>query len=320
MVSLKLKSRQWIVDEHDRIIIGEGRQEILENIEKTGSMNKTAKIMKMSYKGIWSKIKATEKYLSTKIVDTDRTTGSKLTKKGKELLEKYRVLKERCLEEDNRNFDGIFGEKKPIIRKKWETEPRIVSIVGYSGTGKTTLLERLIPEFVGLGYRIGTIKHDAHEFEMDRPGKDSWRHKRAGASTTIISSHQQIGMVADVDHDYHPEELKKYIQDVDIILAEGYKRGDRPKLEVFRPEVHGEPICRGDKSLIALVSDVPVDLGVPRFTTSDSRGLVRFLIRYFDLIPNSKHLSGESSHTPPSLEQSRMISLIGGDILGADSS
>jgi molybdate transport system regulatory protein len=113
MVNFKLHSRQWLVDENDRIIMGEGRKEILENIERTGSISRTAKIMKMSYKGVWAKIKATEKYLNTKIVHTDRKMGSHLTKEGKELLEKYRLLKKKCLKEDDRIFRSIFdrGER-----------------------------------------------------------------------------------------------------------------------------------------------------------------------------------------------------------------
>lgn len=110
--SFKLRSRQWIVDEHNRIIIGEGRRDILENIQKTGSLNKTAKIMKMSYKGVWSKIKATEKYLNFRIVHTDRKEGSRLTNEGKELLSRYNLLKKKCLEEDNRIFKSIFSEEK----------------------------------------------------------------------------------------------------------------------------------------------------------------------------------------------------------------
>jgi molybdate transport system regulatory protein len=108
MSSLRLRSRQWIVDEDGDIIIGEGRQEILENIERTGSINKTAKIMKMSYKGVWSKIKATEYYLKYTIVATNKKRGSQLTKEGKELLEKYKTLKKKCLEADDRIFRTLF--------------------------------------------------------------------------------------------------------------------------------------------------------------------------------------------------------------------
>ena len=110
MVSLKLKSRQWIVDEQNNIIMGEGRKEILENIERTGSINQTAKIMKMSYKGVWSKIKATESYLKTRIVDTDKRHGSHLTTEGKILLKKYALLKRRCLKAEDKIFNAIFSE------------------------------------------------------------------------------------------------------------------------------------------------------------------------------------------------------------------
>jgi len=108
----KLKSRQWIVDDKDRIIIGEGRSKILENIEKTGSINKTAKMMKMSYKGVWSKIKVTERYMKMKLVETDKKRGSRLTPEGKELLEKYNDLKRRCLMEDDKIFRSIFDQDK----------------------------------------------------------------------------------------------------------------------------------------------------------------------------------------------------------------
>jgi molybdate transport system regulatory protein len=108
MAKLKLKSSQWIVDEHDNAIIGKGRMEILQNIEKTGSINQTAKMMKMSYKAIWSKIKATEKHLDTVIVHTDRREGSRLSREGKELLEKYRLLKKECISADDNIFTAIF--------------------------------------------------------------------------------------------------------------------------------------------------------------------------------------------------------------------
>jgi molybdate transport system regulatory protein len=108
MADLRLRSRQWIVDNKGDIIIGEGRAEILETIQRTGSINQTAKIMRMSYKGVWSKIKVTEDYLKVRLVETDKKRGSELTREGKELLEKYNQLKERCLKADDKIFKEIF--------------------------------------------------------------------------------------------------------------------------------------------------------------------------------------------------------------------
>ena len=110
MVELRIMSRHWIVDEHGNIIMGEGRKAILENFDKTGSINQTAKIMKMSYKGVWGKIKATEKYLNDDIVHADRKTGTRLSKTGRELLRKYTALKDQCTNEDNRCFEIVFGK------------------------------------------------------------------------------------------------------------------------------------------------------------------------------------------------------------------
>jgi len=171
-------------------------------------------------------------------------------------------------------------ENQKILTGK---HPPIVSIVGNSGSGKTTFIEKLIPELVRRGLKVGTVKHDVHGFDMDKPGKDSWRHKQAGASTTIISSPYQIGMVMDVDHDHQPDELLPLFPGVDIILAEGYKRGNKPKLEIFRPEIAHEPLCKDDENLLALICDTNVDLGVPRFSFKDMDGIVNFLIVRFNL-------------------------------------
>ena len=110
MGSLLLRSRHWIVNDKGEIIIGEGRKEIFENIERTGSINKTARIMKMSYKGVWSKIKATELYLNVKLVETDKRRGSRLTAEGKELLRRYDKMKDRCLKADDRIFKTVFQQ------------------------------------------------------------------------------------------------------------------------------------------------------------------------------------------------------------------
>jgi molybdate transport system regulatory protein len=108
MGELKLRSSQWIVDENNNIIIGEGRAKILEHIDQTGSMNQAAKLMQMSYKAVWSKIKTTEKHMNACIVHTDRKEGSRLSQTGKDLLAKYKLLKTQCISADDEIFGDIF--------------------------------------------------------------------------------------------------------------------------------------------------------------------------------------------------------------------
>ena len=108
MPDLRLKSRQWLEDSRGNIIMGEGRQRILELIEQTGSINQTAKLMRMSYRGVWGKIKATEEHVNKKIVLTEKRNGSHLTDDGKRLLMNYARLKEECQKADEKIFDDIF--------------------------------------------------------------------------------------------------------------------------------------------------------------------------------------------------------------------
>jgi molybdopterin-guanine dinucleotide biosynthesis protein B len=156
----------------------------------------------------------------------------------------------------------------------------IVSIVGKSSAGKTTLLEKIIPELIKRGYRVATVKHDVHGFEIDHEGKDSWRHKKAGARTTVISSPFRIALVEDVDHDQTLDEIRKeYIKRVDIILTEGYKGNPFPKIEVFRSELKRTSLCKKEDNLLAIASDIKLGIGVPCFDINDSQSLV-------DLIEN----------------------------------
>lgn len=159
----------------------------------------------------------------------------------------------------------------------------IVSIVGKSDSGKTTLLEKVVRELKVRGYRVATIKHDAHSFEIDHEGKDSWRHKRAGADVTIISSPAKLALVADTDHDHTLAEIRdRYIQGVDIVISEGYKREVHPKIEVFRSELHREMLCTDDDNLIAIAGDPPTPPeGVPVFGLDDPAGLCDFIVGLF---------------------------------------
>lgn len=146
--------------------------------------------------------------------------------------------------------------------------PVILSIVGKSKSGKTTLIEKLVPELKRRGLRIGTIKHSAHKIDLDKPGKDSWRHKQAGADTVMVVAPQTIAMVKSLPS-AKLAELEKYFDDVDLVLTEGFKSGPMPKIEVFRRAAHSEPLCRGDDRLIAFVTDAAIDLGVPAYGLND---------------------------------------------------
>ncbi|MBI1987999.1 MAG: molybdopterin-guanine dinucleotide biosynthesis protein B [Nitrospinae bacterium] len=154
----------------------------------------------------------------------------------------------------------------------------IVSIVGRSDSGKTTFLEKLIPELTRRGYRVATIKHDTHGFEVDREGKDSWRHAQAGAQVVVISSPQKLALIKRVEADLTLDQIAPLIGKVDLILTEGYKREEKPKIEVYRRAAHPEPLCTRENQLIAMVTDDPVDVGeVPRFALDDAAGVTDHL-------------------------------------------
>jgi molybdopterin-guanine dinucleotide biosynthesis protein MobB len=150
----------------------------------------------------------------------------------------------------------------------------IISIVGSSKSGKTSLMERLIPEFIRRGYRVATIKHHGHDFPIDHKGKDSWRHKEAGAHTVVISSPQKVALIEDAPHDLSLDEIAtRFIRGVDIIIAEGFKREKHPKVEVFRKEIHPRPLAPELENIIAVVSDDPLRLAIPCLGLDDITGI-----------------------------------------------
>jgi molybdopterin-guanine dinucleotide biosynthesis protein B len=158
----------------------------------------------------------------------------------------------------------------------------IVSITGRSGTGKTTLIEKIIPELNRRGYRVGTIKHNLHGFEIDHEGKDSWRHRKAGARITILASPERIAVMEDVEGDLAMADLRdRYIHDVDIVLSEGFKGNPHPKIEVFRSALQQEPLCTREDNLLAMASDAPLDRGVPCLDINDIRGLADLIEERF---------------------------------------
>ena len=152
----------------------------------------------------------------------------------------------------------------------------IISVVGKSGVGKTTLLEKLIAELKRRGYRVATVKHDVHGFEIDQPGKDSWRLAQAGSDSVVIASPKKLALIKCLDREMALSEVAGFLTDIDIILSEGYKRGNAPKIEVSRREKGRELLCTPDE-LVAIVSDQPFDLDVPQFGLNDVTGIVDWL-------------------------------------------
>lgn len=149
----------------------------------------------------------------------------------------------------------------------------IICIVGTSNVGKTTFIEKLLPELTRRGYKVGTVKHDVHGFEMDREGKDTWRHRQAGAQTIAISSPVQMALIRRTSDEMPLEELvSRLFWAEDLVLAEGFKRLHFPKIEVFRSEKSEEPLCGPGDNLMALVSDDTIIApgGAPRFGADDA--------------------------------------------------
>jgi molybdopterin-guanine dinucleotide biosynthesis protein B/molybdopterin-guanine dinucleotide biosynthesis protein len=162
-----------------------------------------------------------------------------------------------------------------------------VSFVARSGTGKTTLVERVIAELKGRGYRVGALKHDAYQFDIDHPGKDSYRFTAAGADTMLITSPAKLALVK--QHAAAPpveELLASYFADVDIVLTEGFKKSTLPKIEVYRAERDTTLLCRGeehDPTLLAVAADSDLTLDVPLLDLNDPAGVADFVERHFHL-------------------------------------
>jgi len=143
---------------------------------------------------------------------------------------------------------------------------QIISVVGKSRSGKTTLIEKLIPEMKNRGYKVGSVKHAHHGFDIDREGKDSYRHRAAGADTVVVASPGQVAMVKQVKND-SLKDLTAFFTDMDLVLVEGYKREDQLKIEVYDKRSHAAPLGLNSDKLIAFVTDDVVEVDAPVFST-----------------------------------------------------
>ena len=165
---------------------------------------------------------------------------------------------------------------------------RIFGLVGYSGSGKTTLMVRLLPELVRRGYRVSTMKHAHHGFDVDQPGKDSYEHRQAGATEVLVTSARRWALMHENrdDPEPRPQDLIGHMTSVDLLLIEGFKREPHAKLEVHRGDT-GKPLLAGeDRTIVAVASDFPLtDLPVPVLDLNDVEAIASFIIAHCGLGP-----------------------------------
>ncbi|MFX4261095.1 molybdopterin-guanine dinucleotide biosynthesis protein B [Pelotomaculum propionicicum] len=153
----------------------------------------------------------------------------------------------------------------------------VVGLAGYSGSGKTTFLEKLIIELKSRGYRIGVIKHTHHAVGFDQPGKDTWRHAQAGADFVALAAPGSYSVFKKTERDPGPEILISMAGEMDLVIVEGYKKEKWPKIEVFYRHGTSERPDIPDGELLAVVSDVQPEKDVPHFGLDDAAGVAEYI-------------------------------------------
>jgi len=158
---------------------------------------------------------------------------------------------------------------------------RIIGLAGWSGAGKTTLIAKLIPGILARGLKVSTLKHAHHAFDVDRPGKDSYEHRMAGATEVLVASEKRFALMHELRDEREPRlpELLARLAPVDLVIVEGWKREPHPKLEVFRASV-GKPLIHpDDPHVVAIASDVPLpQASVPRVSLDDTAAVIDIML------------------------------------------
>jgi molybdopterin-guanine dinucleotide biosynthesis protein B len=157
---------------------------------------------------------------------------------------------------------------------------RVIGLAGWSGAGKTTLITRVIPVLVRRGLKVATVKHAHHAFDIDRPGKDSWQHREAGASEVVVASSRRWAVVHELRDEAEPSlaELLAKLSPVDLVIIEGFKRHAHPKLEVYRATVGKPLIYPQDDCVVAIASDAPLPQAqLPVLMLDDIEGIANVL-------------------------------------------
>ncbi len=166
-------------------------------------------------------------------------------------------------------------------------QSNVFGFSGYSGSGKTTLIEQLIPRFVEAGLRVALIKHAHHKFDVDQPGKDSYRHRHAGCSEVLVTSSRRWALMHELRGAPEPglEQQLARLSPCDLVLVEGYQRAAIPKLEIYRA-THGQPLLYPeDANIVAVAADAAVDTRLPVLDLNQPAGIAEFIMRYLHLVP-----------------------------------
>ncbi len=157
---------------------------------------------------------------------------------------------------------------------------KLYGVVGWKNAGKTGLMERLVTEITGRGLRVSTVKHAHHSFDVDHEGKDSHRHRVAGATEVLLASRNRFALMHELRAEAEPtlEALLARLSPVDLVLIEGYKRDTHPKVEAHRAETGNPLIAPEDPTVRAVASDVPLDLDRPVFDLNDTSAIADFIL------------------------------------------
>ena len=157
---------------------------------------------------------------------------------------------------------------------------KIYGITGYKNAGKTGLMERLVTEIAGRGFTVSTVKHAHHSFDVDHPGKDSFRHRQAGASQVLLSSRNRWALMTELRgaDEASLDDLLAQLSPVDLVLVEGYKRDRHPKIEAYRGETGHPLIALGDETIKAVASDTALDVTQPLFDLNDTKAIADFIL------------------------------------------
>ena len=159
---------------------------------------------------------------------------------------------------------------------------KIFGFAAYSGSGKTTLIENLIPLFVARGLKISLIKHAHHAFDVDQPGKDSYRHRHAGATEVLVGSSVRWVLMHELREEAEPElpRLVGRLSPCDLVLVEGFKQQPIPKIEIHRRAAATPLLHPDDPHIVAIATDVDLETRLPRFELEDYQGIARFILEY----------------------------------------